>query len=306
MRIGVIVPQGWTGEYASVRPADAWQRTVEIARRAEAAGADSLWLFDHMHTTPDPRDEPVFEAFTALTAIATATSRAGLGHIVSCAAYRNPGLHAKMLSTMDVISGGRMTAGIGAGWKRDEWEAYGYGFPSLRERQDRLEESLEILTRMLAPGIAHATFEGRLAAVQDAINLPKPLRGSMPIMVGGNGRERTWRIAARFADELNLDNLALEDMAGGLRDIASRCEEIGRDPSTLRVSVHLWWESLEAGGSRRDALARYAETGVDRAMILARSAAADPGEVERLLDDAEAAGCELVTEPPASASPAAA
>jgi F420-dependent oxidoreductase-like protein len=294
MKLGVIVPQGWTGEYAGVAPHEAWGRTVEIARRSETAGADSLWLFDHMHTTPDPTDELTFESFTALTALACATTRVGLGHIVSCAAYRNPGLQAKMLATMDVISGGRMTAGIGAGWKREEWEAYGYDFPSTKARLDRLEESLEILRRMLEPGDGHATHEGSHVAVRDAINLPKPLQRHMPIMVGGNGRERTWRIAARLADELNLDNMAIEDMPGALEDIRRRCEEVGRDPATLRVSVHLWWEQFEAAPSRRDILARYAELGIAGVMTLVRSAAQDPGRVERLFEEARAAGVEIV------------
>ena len=292
MKIGVIVPQGWTGEYSGVAPRDAWQRSVEIARRAERGGADSLWLFDHMHTTPEPTDELTFESFTMLTALATQTSRVELGHIVSCAGYRNPALQAKMLATMDVVAGGRVTAGIGAGWKREEWEAYGYEFPPTAVRMERLEESLEIFTRMLAPGDGHATFEGRQAAVRDAINLPKPLR-PMPIMVGGNGRERTWRLAARYADELNLDNMALEDMPEALDVIAARCEEIGRDPATLRVSVHLWWEGLEAAPSQRDLLAGYAETGIARVMTLVRRAARDPDAVEELLDAARRAGCEL-------------
>lgn len=297
MKVGVIVPQGWTGEYAGVAPDEAWRRSVEIAQRAETAGADSLWLFDHMHTTPDPTDELTFESFTALTALATATSRVGLGHIVSCASYRNPGLQAKMLATMDVISGGRMTAGIGAGWKREEWEAYGYEFPATRERIDRLEESLEILTRMLEPGNGHATFEGSWGSVRDAINLPKPLQRRLPIMVGGNGRERTWRLAARFADELNLDNMAIEDMPEALEVIRLRCEEVGRDPRTLRVSVHLWWEQFEAARSQRDVLAAYADTGIDRVMTLTRRAAQDPAAVERLFEQAQAAGCELQAAP---------
>ena len=292
MKIGVIVPQGWTGEYAGVAPADAWRRSLEIARRAERAGADSLWLFDHMHTTPEPVDELTFESFTMLTALATATTRAELGHIVSCAAYRNPGLQAKMLATMDVISGGRMTAGIGAGWKREEWEAYGYEFPPTSVRMERLEDSLQILTRMLAPGDGHATYEGVQAAVRDAINLPKPLR-PMPIMVGGNGRERTWRLAARYADELNLDNMAIEDMPEALEVIAQRCEEIDRDPATLRVSVHLWWEGVESAPSPRDLLAAYAETGIARVMTLVRRAARDPDAVEELLEAARDAGCDL-------------
>jgi F420-dependent oxidoreductase-like protein len=296
MKVGVIVPQGWTGEYAGVPSAEAWRRSVEIATRAEAAGADSLWLFDHMHTTPDPTDELTFESFTALTALATATTRAELGHIVSCAAYRNAGLQAKMLSTMDVISGGRMTAGVGAGWKREEWEAYGYPFPPTRVRLDRLEETLEIFTRMLAPGEGHATFEGEYAAVRDAINLPKPLR-PMPIMVGGNGRERTWRLAARYADELNLDNMAIEDMPEALDVIRQRCEEIDRDPSTLRVSVHLWWEGMENAPSQADVLAAYAETGIARVMTLPRRAATDVSAVDELFDAARTAGCEIAAQP---------
>ncbi|HET7830762.1 MAG TPA: TIGR03560 family F420-dependent LLM class oxidoreductase [Candidatus Limnocylindrales bacterium] len=296
MKVGVIVPQGWTGEYAGVSSAEAWRRSVEIATRAEAAGADSLWLFDHMHTTPDPTDELTFESFTALTALATATTRAELGHIVSCAAYRNAGLQAKMLSTMDVISGGRMTAGVGAGWKREEWEAYGYPFPPTRVRLDRLEETLEIFTRMLAPGEGHATFEGEYAAVRDAINLPKPLR-PMPIMVGGNGRERTWRLAARYADELNLDNMAIEDMPEALDVIRQRCEEIDRDPSTLRVSVHLWWEGMENAPSQADVLAAYAETGIARVMTLPRRAATDVSAVDELFDAARTAGCEIAAQP---------
>jgi F420-dependent oxidoreductase-like protein len=292
MKVGVIVPQGWTGEYAGVPPADAWRRSVEIAQRAEAAGADSLWLFDHMHTTPEPSDELTFESFTTLTALATATTRVELGHIVSCAAYRNPGLQAKMLATMDVISGGRMTAGVGAGWKREEWEAYGYPFPPTRVRLDRLEETLEIFTRMLAPGDGHATFEGEYAAVRNAINLPKPLR-PMPIMVGGNGRERTWRLAARYADELNLDNMAIEDMPEALDVIRQRCEEIDRDPATLRVSVHLWWEGLENAPSQADVLAAYRETGIARVMTLPRRAATDLAAVDALFDAARQAGCDV-------------
>lgn len=293
MRAGVIVPQGWTGEYAGVAPDEAWRRTLEVARRADAAGADSLWVFDHMHTTPEPTDELTFESFMTLAAVAQATSRAGLGHIVSCAAYRNPALQAKMLATLDVVAGGRVTCGIGAGWKREEWEAYGYDFPRTRTRLDRLEESLEVITRMLEPGTGRATFQGQHVSVRDAINQPKPLQPRLPIMVGGNGRERTWRIAARFADELNLDAMPAPELPEALGVIRERCEEQGRDPSTLRVSVHLWWEHVDAAPSRIDLLKAYRDTGIDRVMTLVRRSADDPGEVERFLDDAAAAGLEL-------------
>src|SRR5918997_1128834 len=151
MKVGVIVPQGWTGEYAGMDPAAAWQRTVEVAQAAERLGFESVWLFDHFHTTPDPTDELTFESFTSLSALAALTERVRLGQIVTCTAFRNPALTAKMISTMDTISGGRMELGIGAGWKREEWESYGYDFPETRERLAALEDSLEVITRMFEP-----------------------------------------------------------------------------------------------------------------------------------------------------------
>jgi F420-dependent oxidoreductase-like protein len=295
MKVGVIVPQGWTGEYAGVEPVDAWRRTVETARDADRLGFESIWVFDHFHTTPEPTDELTFEAFTTLSALAALTNRVRLGQIVTCAAYRNPALVAKMVSTLDTISNGRAELGLGAGWKREEWEAYGYDFPPTRERLALLEESLEVATRMFGP--SRATFEGRRARIAGAINLPKPIQQPrVPIMVGGNGRDVTWRLAARFADELNLDNMAIDDMPEAMKVIASRCEEIGRDPATLRVSVHIWWSTYEEAPSRPELLAAYRDAGVSRVMTLVRSAATDPEAMARFRDDAIEAGAELATE----------
>ncbi len=293
MKVGIVVPQGWTGEYAGVRPADAWRRTVEVAQRSERLGFESLWLFDHMHTTPEPRDEPVFESFTALSALAAVTRRARLGHLVSCAAYRNPALEAKMVSTMDVISGGRMELGIGAGWKRDEYVAYGFDFPSTRERLRLLEESLEVVTRMLGPG--RARWTGHLVRVDGAINEPKPLQEHLPIIVGGNGREVTWRLAARFADELNVDGMPADEIVEARGDLDRRCEEVRRDPGTLRLSAHVWWEQLDAAPSRAEMLAGAADAGVSRVMTLVRAAAWDLDELDRFAEECRAAGVELAS-----------
>ena len=164
MKIGAIVPQGWTGEYDGWDALDAWRRTTEVARQADRLGFESIWLFDHFHTVPRPTDEITFESFTSLAALAALTDRVRLGHIVTCTAFRNPALTAKMISTMDSISGGRMELGIGAGWKRDEWLAYGYGFPETRERLARLGDDLGVITAMLAGDKdQHATYDGRLA-----------------------------------------------------------------------------------------------------------------------------------------------
>jgi F420-dependent oxidoreductase-like protein len=296
MKIGAIVPQGWVGEYMGWESLAAWRRTTEVAQQADRLGFESIWMFDHFHTIPRPSDEITFESFTSLSALAALTERARLGHIVICTAFRNPALTAKMIATMDSISGGRMELGIGAGWKRDEWLAYGYGFPDTSERLARLADDLEVITRMLAGDKhEHATYQGRLSQVRDAINVPKPIqRPRVPIMVGGNGRNVTWRLAARHADELNLDGLSPSEVAEALPVIASRCEEIGRDPATLPVSVHLWGEHIaEAGAARVERLAAYREAGVSRVMGLVRDSARTDEALESLAVDARAAGLDL-------------
>jgi len=297
VKIGVIVPQGWTGEYDGWEAEAAWKRSVAVAQQADRLGFESIWLYDHFQTVPRPTDELTFESFTALSALAALTKRVRLGHVVICTGYRNAALVAKMAATMDVISGGRMELGIGAGWKRDEWLAYGYGFPETRERLAALRDGLEVITAMLAPGrTTHATYAGEHAMVADAINVPKPLQEHLPIMVGGNGPNVTWRLAARFADELNIDGMSPDELRDALPTIRARCDEIGRDPDSLRVSAHVWtgdpvWAT--AGDGRRKLLAAYAELGVSRVIGLLHASTDGDKALEQLAEDARAAGLEL-------------
>ena len=296
MKIGAIVPQGWVGEYDGWETREAWQRTSDVARQADRLGFESVWLFDHFHTVPRPTDEITFESFTTLSALATQTERVRLGHIVICTAFRNPALTAKMISTMDAISGGRMELGIGAGWKRDEWLAYGYGFPETRERLARLGDDLGVITAMLAGDKhQHASFEGEYSTVKNAINVPKPIQQPrVPIMVGGNGPNVTWRLAAKYADELNVDGLSPDEVREALPTIRARCEEIGRDPSTLAISVHVWKETASIPGQRRvDLLGAYRETGVDRVMALDVGSATSDEALEVFAEEARQAGVEL-------------
>ncbi|MFL5710400.1 MAG: TIGR03560 family F420-dependent LLM class oxidoreductase [Chloroflexota bacterium] len=296
MKLGVIVPQGWVGEYDGWEPQDAWRRTTEVAGQAERLGFESLWLFDHFHTVPRPTDEITFESFTSLAALAALTERVRLGHIVICTAFRNPALTAKMISTMDTISGGRMELGIGAGWKRDEWLAYGYGFPETPERLARLRDDLGVISAMLeGDKHAHASYEGRYASVTDAINVPKPIQQPrVPIMVGGNGQNVTWRLAARYADELNVDGMSPADVVAALPVVAARCEEVGRDPATLPVSVHIWAETFkQTGQARTDLLGEFRDAGVSRAMGLVRDSTTTDEALESLVEDGRAAGVEF-------------
>ncbi len=289
MRAGITLPQGCDREYLGLDAPTAWERTVAAAREAEALGFESLWLYDHFQVDPPPEEAPIFEPMIELAGIATATSRARLGHLVLAAAYRPAALTAKMASTLDVLAGGRFELGIGAGWKEDEWRAYGYGFPDASTRLAILEDHLEVIARMLAPG--RATYTGRHAHVIDAIHEPKAHGARIPVLIGGNGPKVTWRLAARFADELNLDALMPEEVERALPVIAERCREVDRDPATLRVSVHIWGRPDAAPGqARRDRLRAYRDLGLARVMVQGFAATTDPGHVQRMADDCAAVG----------------
>ena len=290
MKLGISLAQGCDHEYRDMSAQEAWRRTVANAQQAEEAGFDSLWINDHFQTDPPLAEVPIFDPFVELTGIAMATKRARLGHLVLAAAYRNPALTAKAISTLDVISGGRTVLGIGAGWKEDEWLAYGYGFPDVKTRLAIFRDYLEVITRMMEPG--RATYQGEHAHIIDAIHLPKGANGRVPIMVGGNGPNVTWRLAARFADELNLDALMPAKIAEALPIIRERCEEIGRDPATLKVSVFIWGEPADVrpGAERVDRLHEYAELGLDLAIVQGFMGVYDQAALDSLIADSAATG----------------
>ncbi len=292
MKIGLMSPQGWKGEYDGWDPAEAWERTLELARNAEALGFESLWVFDHFHTVPVPTDEITFESFSQLSALAIVTDRVRLGHMVICTGFRNPALTAKLASTIDVISGGRFELGIGAGWKEDEWLAYGYGFPPTGERITTFGEHLEVITRMLAPG--RATWEGERVQVRDAVNEPRGIQDHIPIIVGGNGRRRTAGLAVKHADELNFVFLSPDDIAERMVDVRRKCEEAGRDPDSLRFSVYTYDEHFrDAGQERVDLIGRFAEIGLDRIVCFPQRYGPTVETQEAFAADCIAAGVRL-------------
>jgi F420-dependent oxidoreductase-like protein len=263
MKVGLITPQGWKMEYEGWDPAEAWARTVELAQQAEELGFESLWAFDHFTTVPDPTDEMTLESFSQLSAVAMVTTKVRLGHMVICTAFRNPALTAKLASTLDVISGGRFEIGIGAGWKKDEWLAYGYGFPPIGERISTFEEHLEVITRMIEPG--RATYEGKRVHVRGAINEPRSIQAKIPLIVGGNGRVRTAGLAVKFADELNFVFVSPAEAAERMAAVREMCEVAGRDPASLRFSIYTYDEDFtDAGQERIDLVAAFAEVGLDR------------------------------------------
>ena len=293
MQVGLMAPQGWKGEYDGRPAAEAWARTIELAEQAEALGFESLWVFDHFHTVPRPSDEITFESFSVLAALAVATRSVRLGHMVICAGFRNPSLTAKMASTIDVISGGRFEIGIGAGWKEEEWRAYGYGFPTLGERMTALGDNLEVIRAMLGPG--RATYEGRFAHVRGAINVPRGLQEPrIPIIVGGNGERVTAGFAIRYADELNYVFLSATEIADRMVRVRARCEGEGRDPATLRFSLYARDEEMrDAGQARVDLIAGYAEIGLDRIICFPTRWSPTTDAQAAFAEDCRAAGLAL-------------
>src|SRR6266508_2705901 len=289
MKVGLMAPQGWKHEYDGWDPAAAWSRTVELAQDAEASGFESLWAFDHFHTVPDSTEDMTFESFGVVTALAMVTNRVRLGHMVICTGFRNPALTAKMSSTIDVISGGRFELGIGAGWKEDEWRAYGYGFPTIGERLGALRDHLEIIRRMLEPG--RATYQGTYASIKGAINEPKGIQSPrMPIIVGGNGPNVTMRLAARYADELNLVFVGPERLTELVATARQRCEEIERDPATLKLSLYTRDNDVRPEGAERiDFLGSLLEFGLSRVVCFPARWSIELDAQARFAEDCRAA-----------------
>jgi F420-dependent oxidoreductase-like protein len=235
VRSGAFIPQGWKLEYTGWDAAQAWARSVELARRAEAAGYDHLWVYDHVETVPRREPTHCFEAFTMLAALSQVTTRAELGQLVTCVGYRNVGLLAKQAAAIDVFSGGRLILGMGAGWYDREYRAYGYEYPSNRDRLALLDEALRVIPRLWSEETV--TFEGRHLRFDGAFCDPKPLRQPRPpILVGGGGEQVTLRIAARHADATNWQ-VGLDRFVHKSGLLARYCEEIGRDPASI-VRTH--------------------------------------------------------------------
>src|SRR3984893_8844535 len=172
LKFGLIVPQGWRMDLVGITdPVEAYETMTRVAQEAEAVGFDSIWLFDHFHTVPKPTQEATFECWTSTAALARDTKRVRIGQMVACNGYRNPALLAKMASTVDVLSHGRLDFGIGAGWYEHEFRAYGYDYPDAPERLRYVREAVQVILAMWTQN--EAVFEGKYYQVRGAINQPK-------------------------------------------------------------------------------------------------------------------------------------
>jgi F420-dependent oxidoreductase-like protein len=229
IHLGLQIPNF---NFPGVSEEELFERLSDIATTAESSGFDTVLVMDHLFQIRGvgPPENWMLEGNTILSALAARTSSVNLSLLVGATTYRNPALHAKITTTLDVISGGRAIHGIGAGWNVDEATAYGYDFPSLRERFERLEDHLNIARAMFTQ--ERATYEGKHHSVHDAFNNPKPIRGDIPIMIGGSGEKKTLRMVAQYADASNFfgDVDRIKHLVGVLE---GHCDRLGRDPSEI-------------------------------------------------------------------------
>jgi F420-dependent oxidoreductase-like protein len=236
LTFGVFVPQGWKMELSSIDGAEAkWAKAVEIAVLAEELGFDSLWVYDHFHNVPKPAHEAVFECWTTLAALSQRTSRIRLGQMVGCAPYRNPGLLAKITSNIDVMSGGRLDWGVGAGWYENEFKGYGYEFPPAKDRIGMLRETVEIVKSMWTE--QETTYDGRYYKLERANCDPKPVQaGGPPVLIGGGGEQLTLRVVARLADRSNFGGTP-EQFAHKCEVLKQHCADVGRDYDEIEKTI---------------------------------------------------------------------
>jgi F420-dependent oxidoreductase-like protein len=233
IRLGLQIPNFSYG----TPMAELFPTVVAQAREAEAAGFDAVFVMDHFYQLPmlGSPDQPMLEAYTALGALATATERVLLGTLVTGNTYRNPTLLAKIITTLDVISQGRAVLGVGTGWFELEHTQLGFEFGTFTERFAKLDEALQVMLPMIAG--ERVSFDGRYYRTEEAVAVPR-LRDHIPLMIGGSGERKTFGLAARYFDHLNII-AAFDELPGKVAALAQRCQEADRDPATLETSVLL-------------------------------------------------------------------
>ena len=253
-RLGYQIPNF---TYPGIAPERVYENVVQQAKAAEAAGFDRLFVMDHFYQLPtigEP-DEAMYECYTMLAALAQHTSTMRLSSLVTGNTYRNPALLAKVVTTLDHVSNGRATLGIGAGWFELEHQALGFPFGTWTERFEKLEEALKIIGPMLRG--EQATLEGDHYRVVNAINSPVPI-SRIPIMIGGGGEKKTLRLVAEYADESNLIG-PVEDTPRKLDALAQHCAAIGRDRNEITVTKLLMVVIAPTMDEARQDLAATAE-----------------------------------------------
>ncbi|HEY7126542.1 MAG TPA: LLM class F420-dependent oxidoreductase [Ktedonobacterales bacterium] len=231
LRYGLFLSQGFVLELAGIKdPVEAYETLTHWAQTADQSGYDSIWIPDHFLTAP-PSQAMTFECWTLAAALARDTKRVRIGQLVTANGYRHPALQAKMASTLDVLSHGRFTFGIGAGWYQPDYRAYGYAFSAGPERLRQLQEAVQVILALWTE--PEATFEGRYYQIHGAINQPKGVQQPrIPLLIAGSGEQVTLKLVARYGDVCNVvaDPVTLERKFAVLKQ---HCQNVGRDYESI-------------------------------------------------------------------------
>ena len=279
IRAGLQIP---IFDYPGVDDVDLFETVAAIATTAEDSGFDSVWTMDHFNQITGRPSDRMLETYALLGALAARTSRVNLGSLVTGVTYRNPAMLAKQVTTLDVLSRGRAIFGIGAGWFEHEHTAFGYDFPSARERLDRLEEAVQIARLMFTE--ESPSFQGTYYSIVEAFNRPRPIRpDGIPILIGGGGERRTLGLVAQYADACNVG--AAGDAARAKIDaLARHCDELGRDIDSINKTL---LRTVVIGATSAEAVARgdamRAAMGIPEDRFSAMVVQGDPSAVAEYL-----------------------
>lgn len=237
IKFGSFVPQGWLCDLAGYAPRKGFEAIKNVALQCESLGFDSIWVYDHFITFPEATTEACFESWTTLSALATLTKKVGLGQLVTCNSYRYPAVLAKMGATLDVISNGRLNLGIGAGWYKLEYDAYGIPYPKASVRIAQLREAVQIIKKMWTED--EPSFHGQYYTIDKAINSPKPIqKPHPPILIGGAGKKLTLRVVAELADRCNFGgNITPQQYKEQLEILDEHCRKVGRKISQIEKTL---------------------------------------------------------------------
>ncbi|MEV4351422.1 LLM class F420-dependent oxidoreductase [Actinoplanes sp. NPDC049596] len=278
VNFGVFVPQGWKMDLVEIAdPEEQYEAMTAVARVADAGPWDSIWLYDHFHTVPEPTLNTTFECWTATSTLARDTSRVNIGQMVGCNGYRQPSLYAKIASTVDVASKGRLYAGLGAGWYEHEWKAYGYTWEDIPTRMAEFREAVEIINKMWTED--RPVYQGKHFSVDGPINQP---RRKPQFWLGGGGEKVTLKLVAQYADGCNVGGGDPELVKHKLGVLRAHCDRLGRDYDRIRKSTTI---ELDLNQSTKDTAAhveRLVEAGADYVLFYIPRVAYDHDPLLRL------------------------
>ena len=296
MKFGAFVPQGWRHDLTDIPVEDHWPTMMRVGQRIEELGYESLWVYDHFHTVPEPTQEVTYEAWALMAALAPVTTTVRLGQMCTCNTYRPPSYLAKVAASIDVISDGRLEMGIGAGWYEHEHDGYGYPFLPAGKRLAMLREGVEIMKAMWTEDVVD--YDGEHYQMKGAISQPKPVQQPhIPFWIAGGGEKVTLRIAARYAQYVNYGN-DLDEFIHKSKALAGHCRDLGTDYDSITRSTNfnILCAETEAEVSDklswlRDKLGRYvSQENADRHANLYSALSGTPEQVADRLREWKNAG----------------